>query len=122
VRACRKVGISRQTFFLWCKDEKFQALVDEIQEAKKDFFEGSLIRLVAAGDTSATIFANRTVNKDRGYSERHQVDVNVSGQVTHKHELVSMEQLKLPTAVEKMLLQQIRKVKQIESKQLEAAS
>lgn len=121
-RACRKIGISRQTFFVWCKDEKFQSLVDEVQEIKKDFFEGSLIRLVAGGDTTATIFANKAVNKDRGYGEDRRVNLHVEGEVHHKYELVSMEQLNLPTTVQKLLLQHVRQAKQIESHTVEASA
>jgi len=48
---------------------------------KKNFFESSFINLVAAGDVPATLHAVQTYCKDRGYGK--QVDVKVSGEVTH---------------------------------------
>jgi hypothetical protein len=103
--ACRKVNISRLTVHAWRKSRSFNRLLDEISEAKKDFFESSLVGLVRQGDTTATVFANRTINADRGYGDR--VNVNVSGQIEHKH-IVSIDRLGLPVSVQRLILQGIR--------------
>ena len=70
--------------------------------------------LIAGGDTSSTIFANRTYNRKRGYNEKVDVDLNISGSV--QHHIVSIDSLDLPLKERKRLLHKIRKVKQIESK------
>ncbi len=82
--ACRIACVSRQTVESWRKtDLQFAQLVEEIQFHKKNFFESSLIDLVAAGNPGAVMFVNRTVNSDRGYGEKMQVnhDVDVSFQI-----------------------------------------
>lgn len=80
--ACRKVCISRSTLERWIKDDPdFSELIDEIHWHKKNFFEGHLCKLIRQGDSSATIFANRTFNKDRGYGD----SLNFKGKVEHDH-------------------------------------
>jgi hypothetical protein len=70
-KALRKVGLTREIFADWMEnDPEFTALLHEVQEVKKDFFEEGLIRLIKAGDSPAIIFANKTLNRDRGYAER----------------------------------------------------
>jgi hypothetical protein len=69
--ACRKVGITYDALQKWQeKDPIFTDLLTEVHIHKKNFFEGALINLIANGDTSATIFANKTINRDRGYSDK----------------------------------------------------
>ena len=67
--ALRRVNISRSAFELWKKDPEFLRLFEELGEMKGDFFEEHLCMLIAGGDTSSTIFANRTYNRKRGYNE-----------------------------------------------------
>lgn len=106
-QALKKVNISRSTFDLWKNTEPdFLKLVQEIDWHKKNFFEDSLCRLIAGGDTSATIFANRTRNRDRGYNEKIEVDMEVDGSI-NQH-IVSMNLLKLPLNTRKEILKSIR--------------
>lgn len=94
--ACRKVNISKQTFDQWCAfDPDFQEMIDEIHWHKKNLFEGHLVKLVEAGDSSATIFVNRTINRDRGYSEKNVSEVNVNVNGTIKHEAVPLSRLSM---------------------------
>lgn len=82
--AMRKVGVSKRELDRWAEaDPDFCELVEEIDYHKKNFFEGSLVQLVAAGDPSATTFANKTVNADRGYAVKGSLDVQHSGAVLH---------------------------------------
>jgi hypothetical protein len=82
--AARKVGTTAEQVKIWMrKDVVFRRLVEGIHEHKKDFFESSLINLVRQGDSAATVFANRTQNRDRGYSEKVTVDINTK--TTHEH-------------------------------------
>lgn len=59
---------------VWMQDAQFRRLLDEINEVKKDFFERSFFSLVEQGSEAAIIHAARTVNRDRGYGERLDVD------------------------------------------------
>ena len=107
-KAMRKVGLARSTFELWKKDPYFLDLIREMQEIKKDFFDEHLCMLVAGGDTAATIFANKTFNRDR-YPEKATVDVNVRG--TIQHNVVRIDDLQLPLEVRKKILVAIREHK-----------
>lgn len=108
--AMRKVCLSRSTFELWKNnDPDFAALIDEINFHKKNFFESSLIRLVKQGDTAATIFANKTYNSDIGYGDKRKVDVNVSGELHHQHNIVSIDDMNLPLKTRKEILDGIRR-------------
>ena len=73
-RTCKKVGISRQTYYRWIEEPGFKTAFLEALEDKKDFVEGALMSIIRdtdhSGHTTAVIFANKTLNKDRGYVER----------------------------------------------------
>lgn len=83
--ARRSVNITPSVYKRWCQDPEFSDLVYSVHECKKDFFESALVELVGKGDTSAVIFANKTINRDRGYQERqeHAVAANIS----HRHQI-----------------------------------
>jgi len=109
-QAMRKVNISRSTFDKWKKEDSgFAQLIEEINWHKKNFFEDHLCSLVAGGDTSAIIFANRTYNRDRGYNEKVDVDMNLSGELDHA--VLSVDVLKLPLQTRKEILKSLRKNK-----------
>lgn len=114
----RRCGIPRRTLRTWViGDPDFAEMLGEIDQAKKDMFENSLIDLVQARDTSATIFVNKTYNKDRGYGESKRLEV--SGMVEHQHTLVSMEDLALPLEVRQEILEAF-KVKKLQENVVEA--
>ena len=75
------VGVVRQTYYDWMNnDEEFKMAIAKITdedylEAKKDFIEASLMKLIVKGNPAAVIFAAKTICKDRGYIERQEVDV-----------------------------------------------
>jgi len=69
--ACKKVGISRKTFYEWIKeDPEFAAAVEDAKEQAIDFVEGRLFNLIENEDTTATIFFLKTRGKNRGYREK----------------------------------------------------
>jgi len=71
-RACARVGITKSSLNHWYQREpQFRELIEEIHWHKQNFFESSLIKLVTQGDSPATIFANKTFNRDRGYNENN---------------------------------------------------
>ena len=73
--ACKKMGISRTTFYNWRENPKFDNLIKDCEEAQIDFVETKLHQKIADGDTTATIFYLKTKGKKRGYVE--QVDNNL---------------------------------------------
>ena len=93
--ALKKAGISRDRWEAWKKDKDFAKLVKEITWHKKNFFEDGLCQLVADGNASATIYANKTQNADRGYSEK--LDINITGNFQHQHMLIGDLDLDLDT-------------------------
>lgn len=69
--ACKKVGISRTTFYEYYKtDQAFKKEVDDIEAVALDFAESQLHAQIMKGNTAATIFYLKTKGKGRGYIER----------------------------------------------------
>src|SRR5574344_567510 len=74
--AAKKANINPCTHYEWMKkDEKYAADVEEVGEQCLDFAESQLLKLIAGGDTTATIFYLKTKGKGRGYVEKQQIDV-----------------------------------------------
>ena len=112
--AMRKVNISRSTFELWKKDEDFHELFKEMVFHKKDFFESHLVQLVSAGNVPATIFANRTFNRDIGYNEKVDVDMTLNGELDQN--IVAVDTLNLTLEERKSLRTKLRKRKDASNK------
>lgn len=94
--ACKAVNIPLMTFRGWLlHDPQFEELINEMEEHRKNFIEGSLMDLVAARDPAAVIFANKAVNGDRGYNPGKTSKVEVNGTIDHQHR-VSVDELELP--------------------------
>ncbi len=105
--ACRKLCIPLSTVNKWALDDPdFAKLMDEVHIHKKNFFEGALIGLAHKGSESAILFANRTLNRDRGYNEK--IEMNVTGGIQHKHEL-GIEDLDLPLETRKQIWDAMQK-------------
>jgi transcriptional regulator with XRE-family HTH domain len=112
-RACSMIQISRKTFESWVTSEpEFHELMQEMDFHKKNYFESALIGLIARGDSSATIFANKTINRDRGYNEK--LDLNVSGTIEHEHlhAHIAVDELQLKIETKKEILTALRLRKQ----------
>jgi len=108
--ALRKVNINRSTLERWKKqDAGFADLVKEIPWYRKNFFEDHLSRLVAGGDSGAIIFVNRTYNRDRGYNEKVDIDMNLSGELNQN--VMSVDMMKLPLQTRKEILKSLRQNK-----------
>jgi|TARA_B100001094_G_scaffold162653_1_gene157386 hypothetical protein len=75
-KACEESEISRTQFYKWCKDDKdFATTVDELQNVVLDFAESTLHKLIADGNTAATIFFLKTKGKKRGFIEKQELDL-----------------------------------------------
>lgn len=90
-KACAMVGINFKRVELWKEDPSFADMVSEIEQHKKNFFEDAFIDLAAEGHAGAIIQANKTLNADRGYSEKRVV--THEGTIGHAHVTMSIEDL-----------------------------
>ena len=111
--ACRLVAMDRVQLQKWKHDLHFLQLMEEIQWHKKNFFESSLIGLVEERHPGAVIFVNKTLNADRGYSEKIQVEH--SGQINTGF---TIEDLDLDLDTRKKILEAIRRKKASTPRQL----
>lgn len=77
--AADTVAIARSTFYRWLSnDTRFATDFKDAAERKIDLLESSLIGRVKKNDTTALIFALKTIGKSRGYIEGERVRVNES--------------------------------------------
>ncbi len=76
--AARRLGCNPMTVSRYiARYEIFKSAYEEAQNAMKDFAESQLYKLIAEGNTAAIIFYLKTKARDRGYSER--IDINPDG-------------------------------------------
>ncbi len=76
---CKQIGITRQTFYRWCKNDKqFNEAVNEVPETNLDFAESALLKNIKEGKETSLIFFLKTKGKSRGYVERTEHDVTVN--------------------------------------------
>lgn len=102
--ALTMVGVTRGQLRKWIeRDPDFATLWDELQFHKKNFFEQGLLDLVKARNPFAVIFANKTINADRGYAEK--LKVEHSGTIQHTHVHVPVAELKLPFETRKQMFE-----------------
>lgn len=87
------------------RDLAFAELIEEMQHHKKDFFENALIDLVQARNPQAVVFVNKTLNADRGYSEKLQI--HHSGNISNDG--LNIDDLDLDIETRKKILEAIRK-------------
>ncbi|MGH0945675.1 hypothetical protein ACQVTS_32665 [Bacillus mycoides] len=69
--AAKQVGITPETHRLWMKkDLVYREKVLAIKLEQKDFVESKLMEKVNNDDTAAIIYANKSLNRDRGYGDK----------------------------------------------------
>ena len=82
--AAAAIGCERTTIWRRLKTSKVVADAHvEIQEVNLDRAEGKLTEAINAGNLTAVIFYLKTKGRDRGFSER--IDVNGKHQHEHEH-------------------------------------
>lgn len=87
--ACKKVGLSRQTFYDYYKEDPiFKESVDSIADLALDFAESKLLKSIQNGSDTATIFYLKTKGKKRGYVERAEVELSNKPNETFKWEII----------------------------------
>ena len=81
--ACNQAKLSRHTFYEYCKDDaNFQMRVNEITEEAIDFVESKLYDHIRDGNIASAIFYLKTKAKNRGYSERFEIEGNTKSTIS----------------------------------------
>lgn len=100
-KCCQMLDIPKAKLDTWIKnDPRFVQLYEEIHFQKQNFLESALMKKVANGDTKAIIFANQTLNRDRGYGQT----VKVEGTVNHVHAVIDVTKLDLDVETKSKIL------------------
>jgi hypothetical protein len=113
--AMKTCCVSKYELKRWMDDPKFVGFMDQIKDGIKDFYESALVERVKEGDTQATIFANRTLNRDRGYGDT--VQVEHTGKIEHSH-LVQVDVSTLSMKAQKEIYNQLEE-REKETEELE---
>ncbi len=111
--AMRLIGVSQSQVSKWGKDPAFRALLDEIHFHKKNFFEHALVDLVDQKNPFAVMFVNRTINADRGYSEKIKVEHSVDNGF-------SLDDLELDVDTRRKILEAMRRKKEVQAQEMKA--
>lgn len=108
--SCRVCNIPHRMIQEWREKPEFEDMMRQIMTMRKDFVESQLMGLIAAGDPAAVIFANKTLNRDRGYDTK--MVVEHTGTVQHSADN-SFETVlaMLPIDLKRKVLECIRKGK-----------
>ena len=72
--ACTATGVGRATHYLWRKQPAYRHAVEHIEERNLDRAETALQGLIEAGNVTAIIFYLKTKGKNRGYSEKAEIE------------------------------------------------
>lgn len=123
--ACYFAGVRRDTMAIWLREDlEFSELFRMLDEIRIDFYESKLTQAIASGDTAATIFAMRTKGRNRGYSEKIEVDINTTANNTNDatlsvQELMSRVNVQAKREILKVLREHksIQQAKRIEVKE-----
>jgi hypothetical protein len=116
-KACKKMGLTAGEYRLWLKEPEFRTLMQEMNWHKANFFEEALVGKIKEGDTNAIIFANRTINRDRGYGDKLRVEHTGTVQHTHLLAQIDLESLDLSLACRKEILTALRQRQEITRKE-----
>lgn len=72
----RAFGVQRRTIYDWMQAEKeFRAIMEGERDALVDLAESTLKKNIANGDVASTIFCLKTLGRNRGYTERTDIDI-----------------------------------------------
>jgi putative insertion element HTH domain-containing protein len=88
---CRELSIHRNTYYKWYKeDEDFAEMCDEVIDFMGDWVEGKLFENIEKNDTVAIKFCLSTKYKNRGYTEKENISVNINNAQDDKEEDMGM--------------------------------
>lgn len=117
-KSLKIVNITKRIFDEWCNEPEFYKLINELEWYRKNWLEDSLMSLIAEGNKEAILFANRNINRDRGYNDSK--NINIKNENIHRLECnINIDELNLPIDVRKIILEAIRNRKSIASNPVE---
>jgi hypothetical protein len=106
-RACQMINLSPSIYKRWLDDDDFKELISQIDSHKKNFFEECLVKSAKAGEVAAILFANRTLNRDRGYGDK--AELEITGNLNHRHQnVLNFDELGLPIELQKQIMHYYR--------------
>lgn len=80
--ACQEVGLNRDTYYQWLKNDKdFAEAIIALEGRKEDVIEKAFLSLVIDRNPQAVIHAVKTKLKYRGYGDEIKNEVHHSGEV-----------------------------------------
>ena len=74
--SCRRIKISRQTFYRWKKEDSFAQACEDVEEGLIDNAESKLQELINSKNPIAILFYLKTKGKSRGYDETHKIQID----------------------------------------------
>jgi hypothetical protein len=88
--ACKEVGISRNQFYKYCKEDPiFKAAVDDINEITLDFVENQLLKSIKEGDRASIMFYMKYKARKRGYTDS--MDITSDGKSITEIKLIHIK-------------------------------
>lgn len=72
-KACEAVGITRNTYYRWMKQQRFRQEVEQVMDSLVDHAESMLWKQMAEGNITAIIFFLKCKGKHRGWVERQEI-------------------------------------------------
>lgn len=109
--ACRSLNLKPKTVENWIsRDAGFHEIMQEMEKAKDDLYEGAFVQLVKNLDPGTVRMAAETRLAHRGYARK--VNIKHEGEVGHKVEVVPVEELGLSADEMEKLLVKMRERKQ----------
>ena len=91
-RTCEQTGISRATYYNWCKDnDSFSARLLHVTEERLDFAEDKLLIAIDKMDVSAIRYLLDAQGRSRGYGQASKLEISgpggepIAGTVDVKH-------------------------------------
>lgn len=73
-KACEEIGIDRKTFYNWLKEPKFKEMYDNAIKKHNDLIYSKIYHIAAQGDKDMMKFWAKTQMKDRGFTEKQELE------------------------------------------------
>jgi len=106
-KASKIACVPMETAKTWVENDPiFRQILQEMEVHRKNFYENCLHDLAQNGNPGAIMFINRTLNANRGYNERMQINHQHSGEIRHVGYRV--QDLELSMATRKEILKAVR--------------
>jgi len=79
--ACQMCNISRETFYTYMeKDSEFKKQIEDLENFTLDFVETQFLKNIQQGNTAEILFYLKTKGRNRGYTERQELDLTTKGE------------------------------------------